>query len=90
MSHKLLQRSVSSRHTNTRLHAHKLNNVKTLNRPIHRSSMNRYTRTNAIDNDIVSVSYTVGKYITLFTFFYTSLNYFLYKKIREDNEDNEE
>jgi hypothetical protein len=52
--------------------------------------MNRYTRTNAIDNDIVSVSYTVGKYITLFTFFYTSLNYFLYKKIREDNEDNEE
>lgn len=45
------------------------------------------TRTNAIQNDVVSLSYIVGKGIIAFTFFYTSLNYFHYKRLREENED---
>jgi hypothetical protein len=47
-------------------------------------------RRKAIENDMVSVTYTVGKYITLFTFFYTSLNYMFYKSAREEMENNED
>lgn len=36
---------------------------------------------------IVDASYIVGKSIILFTFFYTSLNWFMYRKIRKDNEE---
>jgi hypothetical protein len=43
----------------------------------------------------VETSYFVGKYITLFTFFYTGLNYLMYKDARkgleeEDDEDAQE
>lgn len=38
-------------------------------------------------SDIEAVSYVVGKSIMLFTMFYCGLNYFFYKKMREDNED---
>lgn len=43
-------------------------------------------RGNAISNDVVEVSYFVGKYVMLFTFFYSSLNYMFYRKEREEQE----
>jgi hypothetical protein len=41
----------------------------------------------AINNDIVTTSYLVGKSITLFTFFYTSLNWMMYKTINKESDD---
>jgi helix-turn-helix protein len=41
----------------------------------------------ASNNDIVTTSYFVGKTITLFTFFYTSLNWMMYKNINKDQGD---
>lgn len=43
-------------------------------------------RSNAISNDVVEVTYFVGKYVMLFTFFYSSLNYMFYRKEREEQE----
>lgn len=45
----------------------------------------------ALNNDIVTMSYFVGKGITLFTMFYTSLNWLMYKRQNDKNkeEDNE-
>ena len=43
-------------------------------------------RSNAVSNDVVEVTYFVGKYVMLFTFFYSSLNYMFYRKQREDQE----
>lgn len=45
----------------------------------------RTYKPNAI-NDVSDISYYVGKSIILFTLFYTSLNYFHYKQIRKDHE----
>ena len=47
-------------------------------------------RRNAIDNSWVETSYFVGKYITLFTFFYTGLNYLMYRDARKSLEDDED
>ena len=41
----------------------------------------------AINNDIVTTTYLVGKSITLFTFFYTSLNWMMYKTINKESDD---
>ncbi len=43
----------------------------------------------AINSDIVTTSYFVGKGITLFTFFYTSLNWWMYKQQRKEIEADE-
>lgn len=76
--------------------SYKIHNVSTLPRRV--STLPRrvkpviYTRdlkVNAI-GDITDITYYVGKGIILFTFFYTSLNYFHYKKLREDQEKNED
>lgn len=45
------------------------------------------TRTNAFESDVVTLSYFVGKGIIAFTFFYTSLNYLYYKRLREEYEE---
>lgn len=45
------------------------------------------TRVNSLSDDVVSMSYIIGKGIIAFTFFYTSLNYFHYKRLREEYED---
>lgn len=51
------------------------------------------TRVKSFDNDVVTMSYFIGKGVIAFTFFYTSLNYFHYKRLREEyekeNKDNE-
>jgi hypothetical protein len=39
-------------------------------------------------SDVSDISYYVGKSIILFTFFYTGLNYFHYKRLREKQENN--
>lgn len=44
-------------------------------------------RVKSFDNDVVSTSYFIGKGIIAFTFFYTSLNYFFYKGLREEYEE---
>lgn len=43
----------------------------------------------AMNSDIVTTSYFIGKGITLFTFFYTSLNWWMYKQQRQEFEDDE-
>lgn len=40
----------------------------------------------ALNSDIVTTSYFVGKGITLFTFFYSSLNWMMYKSINKDDD----
>lgn len=47
----------------------------------------KVTRVNSLSDDVVSMSYIIGKGIIAFTFFYTSLNYFHYKRLREEYED---
>ena len=59
----------------------------TIKRPSYTTNKISKTRTNAFENDIVSWSYIVGKGIITFTFFYTSLNYLHYKRLREENEE---
>ena len=34
----------------------------------------------------IDIPYLVGKSVILFTFFYTSLNWYMYRKIRKENE----
>ena len=51
-----------------------------------RSPAKTIFRGNAISNDVVEVSYFVGKYVMLFTFFYSSLNYMFYRKEREEQD----
>ena len=48
---------------------------------------NTIERIKSFNNDAVAMSYFIGKGIILFTFFYTSLNYFHYKQLREDYEE---
>lgn len=44
----------------------------------------------SIDTEaITTISYYVGKSIILFTIFYTGLNYFHYKQLREDAEEDD-
>lgn len=42
-----------------------------------------------VSQEFLNASYFAGKYITLFVFFYSSLNYLYYRNLRqeEDNED---
>lgn len=40
-------------------------------------------------HDMVETSYYVGKGITLFTMFYCTMNWWFYKRLREDQEDEE-
>lgn len=40
-------------------------------------------------HDIVETSYYIGKGITLFTMFYCTMNWWMYKRAREDQEDDE-
>lgn len=44
-------------------------------------------RVKSFNNDVVTMSYFIGKGIIAFTFFYTSLNYFHYKRLREEYEE---
>lgn len=37
--------------------------------------------------DVITASYFIGKGVILFTMFYTGLNYFHYKKLREEAEE---
>lgn len=39
-------------------------------------------------NELVTMSYLIGKGIIAFTFFYTSLNYLHYKRLREEYDEN--
>ena len=43
-----------------------------------------------VTHDIVELSYSVGKGVTLFTMFYCTLNGWHYKRLREDHEDAED
>lgn len=61
----------------------------TLTRPRHKAH-HITVRRNAIDNSWVETSYFVGKYITLFTFFYTGLNYLTYRDVRKKMESEED
>lgn len=71
---------------------------KTFIRPSHsrphtvsRSNVNKARRSlHAINNDMVTTTYFLGKGITLFTFFYTSLNWMMYKNINKDNQSDDE
>lgn len=40
----------------------------------------------SVSESLVTASYVVGKGITLFTMFYCTLNYMMYRKAREDGE----
>lgn len=46
-------------------------------------------KVNAFTEDVVTASYYVGKYVTAFVFFYTSLNYLYYRRLRKDLEDDD-
>lgn len=48
---------------------------------------NKTVSVKSFNNDIVTMSYFIGKGIVAFTFFYTSLNYFFYKGLREEYEE---
>lgn len=71
---------------------------KTFFRPSHsrphtvtRPNVNKARRNlHAINNDMVTTTYFIGKGITLFTFFYTSLNWMMYKNINKDNPSDDE
>lgn len=57
------------------------------------SSVQKYNvrrNLHAVNNDLLTTSYFVGKTITLFTFFYTSLNWLMYKNINQDNNDQDQ
>jgi hypothetical protein len=41
----------------------------------------------ALNHDMVTMSYFVGKGITLFTMFYTSLNWLMYKQHNDNNKE---
>jgi hypothetical protein len=64
--------------------------ITTIKKPSYVNNKINKTRTNAFQNDMVTLSYFVGKGIIMFTFFYTSLNYFHYKKLREEYEDKDD
>ncbi len=44
-------------------------------------------RVKSLNTDVVTLSHFVGKSIVAFTFFYTSLNYMYYKRLREEHEE---
>lgn len=57
------------------------------------SSVKKYNvrrNLHAVNNDLLTTSYFVGKTITLFTFFYTSLNWLMYKNINQGNNDQDQ
>lgn len=62
----------------------KITSIKKNNQIQKRSNIKRV---NSLNDDIVSISYFVGKGIIAFTFLYTSLNYFHYKRLREQYEE---
>ncbi len=64
--------------------------ITTIKKPSYVSSKIKRSQTNSLSNDVVTLSYFVGKGIIAFTFFYTSLNYFHYKRLREEYEENDE
>lgn len=66
-----------------------ISKISTIKKPSYVNKNNKIskTRANAFENDVVSLSYFFGKGIIAFTFFYTSLNYFHYKRLREEYED---
>jgi REP element-mobilizing transposase RayT len=64
--------------------------ITTIKKPSYVNHKIGKTRTNALNEDIVTLSYFVGKGIIAFTFFYTSLNYFHYRRLREEYENKDE
>lgn len=77
---------ILSRKTSVKIVSSK-NNV--LNRkPFHSVSrkIQHRPRSFEVSKTFMDTTYYVGKYITLFTLFYTSLNWMMYKNIREQNE----
>lgn len=42
-----------------------------------------------VSQELVDASYFAGKYITLFVFFYSSLNFFYYRNLRKEEEDDD-
>lgn len=42
-----------------------------------------------VSQELMDASYFVGKYITLFVFFYSSLNFFYYRNLRQEEEDDD-
>lgn len=81
---KSINTSSCNRH---RYHVKTTNKVASIRKNHHIQKRNNTIRANSLNNDIVSMSYFVGKGIIAFTFFYTTLNYFFYKQLREDYEE---
>lgn len=76
------------------VHIHKryiiTSKIATIKKPSYINNKIKRSQTNALSNDVVTLSYFVGKGIIAFTFFYTSLNYFYYRRLREDYEDKDD
>jgi hypothetical protein len=91
-THSTMLRNVSLRHKrleNFKSSSYKRRSLQSITLPRKATHFNTTiitTRRNAIDSDIDTLTYTVGKSITLFTFFYTSLNYLFYRSSRKENE----
>lgn len=62
----------------------------TIVRPMHHLSQKKTSRARALDNNVADMTMIVGKYITMFTLFYTSLNYMFYRDLRKRYEDDDE
>ena len=42
-----------------------------------------------VSQEFLDASYFAGKYLTLFVFFYSSLNFLYYRNLRQDEEDDD-
>lgn len=42
-----------------------------------------------VSQELMDASYFAGKYITLFVFFYSSLNFLYYRNLRQEEEDDD-
>jgi hypothetical protein len=74
------------------LHRHRYNvnttsKIASIKKNNHIQKRSNSIRAKSFNDDIVSVSYYIGKGIIVFTLFYTSLNYFHYKRLREEYEE---
>lgn len=82
---------IISRINKTQFPRHR-SNVNTTNKAVSIKKINHIQKRSEIitvksfNNDVTAMSYIVGKGIIAFTFFYTSLNYIFYKRLREDYE----
>jgi hypothetical protein len=81
---KLFNHLTPNRH---RYNVNTTSKITSIKRNYHIQKRSNTIRVKSFNNDIVTMSYFIGKGMIAFTFFYTSLNYFYYKRLREEYEE---